>query len=163
MKRFIIVGLCVVAAATASVALADAADPLAELASLGNSVADSAQEGGGSIRAKREVDRTVIARQKDGKNIQARVDSVKQGKFPAAAIQVKVTTPAQEGPGQGVARNDVLVIIPKYAVDAGHIRLDDATAVINAGSYYLREGDRVSIRLVSKRDKIWEADYIERM
>jgi hypothetical protein len=150
--------------AGAGVAYAQDNDPLAELAALGSAMADASQpQAGGSIRAKREVDPTLAKRLKDPKNLEAKVEAVKPGKFPAAAVVVKVTQPAKEGTGKGVNKNDSLVIVPRFKVEKGQVLMTDADTVINAGSFYLQSGDKVSIRLGEKRDRVWEAEYIERM
>lgn len=161
--RLVVLTSCV-ALSIAAVALADnTVDPLAELTSLGNSVADNSQQGGGSIRAKRDVDPTLAIRLKDGKNVEGRVESVTRGKFPAAVIKLKVVNPAKEGAGKDVNKNDSLVVVPKFKVDKGQLSLSEPEAIINAGTFYLHEGDKVAVRLTGKHDKVWEADYIERM
>ncbi len=137
-------------------------DPLAELASLGDSVAETAQEGGGSIRAKKDVDLTREKRLKDPKNLEAKVERLKAGTFPTVALRLKVLKPAKEGPGKDVKANDTLVVVPRLKVDGGKVSLADRETVLNAGSYYLQEGDRVMVRLGASKGKVWEAEYIER-
>jgi hypothetical protein len=137
-------------------------DPLAELAQLGDSVADSAQEGGGSIRAKREVDLTRDRRLKDPRNLEARVESVKTGTFPAVALRLKVLKAAKEGPGQSFKASDVLVVVPRLVVEGGKVVLTDPTTVQNAGAYYLVEGDKVVLRLGARSGRTWQAEYLER-
>jgi hypothetical protein len=137
-------------------------DPLAELAKLGDSVAESAQEGGGSIRAKKDVDLTRDKRLKDPKNIEAKVEEVKAGAFPAVAVRLKVLKPAKEGAGKDLKANDSIVIVPKLKVDGKKVVLEDADTVLNAGSFYLMEGDKVVVRLGANKGKMWEAEYIER-
>jgi len=137
-------------------------DPVAELASLGDSVAETAQEGGGSIRAKKDVDMSRDQRLKDVKNLEAKVEMVKVGTFPAVAVKVKVLKPAKEGAGKDVAANAILVLVPKLKVEGGKVAMGDANTRLNAGSFYLVEGDKVAIRLGAQKGKVWEAEYIER-
>ncbi len=137
-------------------------DPLAELASLGDSVAEASQEGGGSIRAKKEADLTRDKRLKDPQNLEAKVESVKAGKFPLVAVQLKILRPAKQGKGKEMKSNQSLVVVPKLKVDGGKVAMDDATTQLNAGSFYLQKGDRVMVRLGAQKGKLWEADYIER-
>ena len=159
MRRF--VPVVTLAVCLAPIARAGG-DPLAELANLGDSVAETTQEGGGSIRAKKDADLTRDTRMKDARNIEAKVESVKPGDFPAVAIKLKVLKPSKEGAGKDVKANDMLVIIPKFKVEAGKVALADPETVRNAGSYYLQEGDKVVVRLGANKGKVWEADYIER-
>lgn len=138
-------------------------DPLAELAALGDAMASLGPEGGGSIRAKRDVDPKVAARRKDKRNLEARVESVKVGGFPTVALRIKVTRPAKSGPGKSVKRNSSLVIVPAYQVSGGQVALKDPDTLRNAGAFYLKSGDRVLVRLADKPDgKLWRAEYIER-
>ncbi len=148
--------------AAAAQAATPETDPLAELASLGDSVAETAQEGGGSIRAKKDVDLTREKRLKDPKNLEAKVERLKAGTFPTVALRLKVLKPAKEGPGKDVKANDTLVVVPRLQITGGKVSLADAATVLNAGSYYLQEGDRVMVRLGASKGKVWEAEYIER-
>ena len=164
MRSVVFVGSAVVALGMLGAAAhAQETDPLAELASLGSSMADSNPEGGGSIRAKRDVDPAIAQRQKDPNNLEAKVEQLNPGKFPAVAVKLKVTKSAKEGPGKSINKNDTIVIIPKLKVDKGQVAMSDPATAINAGSFYLMAGDKVVVRLGSQRGKVWEADYIERL
>jgi hypothetical protein len=146
-----------------SVEAQQANDPLAELAALGDSVAESnTQEGGGSIRAKKDVDLTRDKRLKDPKNLEAKVESVKTKSFPLVAVVLKVVKPAKEGAGAGVKANETVVVVPRLKVDAGKVALEDGDTLMNAGSYYLMAGDKVMVRLGEKQKDFWQAEYIER-
>ncbi len=138
------------------------ADPLAELAALGDAVAATGPEAGGSIRAKRDVDPAVAQRQSDPRNAEARVETVKIGKFPMVAVRLKITKGAKQGPGKDLAKNATIVIVPKLKVDAGKVSLEDPETALNAGAFYLQNGDKVLVRVGEKKDKVWQADYIER-
>ncbi len=138
-------------------------DPLAELAALGDAMMDEGPEGGGSIRAKKEVDTAVTKRKKDGRNVEAKVEEVKLGKFPRVAVKVRVSRPAKTGKGAGLAKNDTLVIIPLFKVKKGKIVMEDDATRLNAGAFYLQRGDKVMIRLGDNpKGKLWKAEYIER-
>ena len=137
-------------------------DPLAELAALGDAVAEEGPEGGGSIRAKREVDKTLMARLKDKRNIEAKVEKVKLGKFPIVAVKLKITRPAKEGAGKAIKRNSSIVVVPNLKVDGGKVLLKDKDTLLNAGAFYLKRGDKVAVRLGEQKGKVWMADYIER-
>lgn len=137
-------------------------DPLAELAALGDSVAEAAQEGGGSIRAKKDADLTREKRLKDPRNLEARVEARKTGTFPTVALRLKVLKPAKEGAGKDFKASEALVVIPKLKVEGGKVSYGDADTVLNAGSFYLQEGDRVVVRLGASQGKVWQAEYIER-
>ncbi len=138
------------------------ADPLAELAALGNGMADSALEAGGSIRAKRVGDKDAAKRLKDPRNAEVRVEEVRVGTFPLVALKVRVIQPASQGPGAGVKKNDVLVVTPAVKVVQGKADTTDAASLWNIGAYYLQDGDKVMVRVTSQTGKVWSAEYIER-
>lgn len=140
----------------------DDVDPLAELAELGDALADDGPEGGGSIRAKKDADLTRSKRIKDPNNFEAKVDSVKGAKFPLVAIRLKITKPAKKGAGKALKRNQQIVIYPKLKVSGGKVALEDGATLINAGAFYLQKGDKVVVRLGTQKGKLWEAEYIER-
>jgi len=146
----------------ASVEAQEEDDPLAELAALGDAVAETGPEGGGSIRAKKDVDQEASKRLKDRRNLEAKVELVKVGAFPAVAVKLKVIKPAKEGAGKGVQKNSSLVVLPKLKVDGGKISLEDPETLRNAGAFYLKRGDKVMVRLGPSKGKVWEAEYIER-
>ncbi len=123
---------------------------------------DAGPEGGGSIRAKREVDKTLMVRLKDKRNLEAKVEMVKLGRFPIVAVKLKVTRPAKEGAGKSIKRNTSIVVIPALKVDDGKISLQDSDTLLNAGAFYLKRGDKVAVRLGEQKGKVWMADYIER-
>ena len=137
-------------------------DPLAELAALGDSVAEVGQEGGGSIRAKKDVDMSRDKRLKHPKNIEAKVEMVKAGTFPAVAVKLKVIKSAKEGAGKGIAANATIVVIPQLKTTGGKVSMDDPDTALNAGSFYLQEGDKVMVRIAQQQGKVWVAEYIER-
>lgn len=148
--------------AAAPAAAAPAEDPLAELAALGNAVADTAEEGGGSIRAKKNVDLTRDQRLKDPKNIEAKVDVVKLGTFPNVALRLVVLKASKEGAGKDVKANEILAVVPKMKVEGGKVVMTDADTALNAGAFYVLQGDKVAVRLGTKQGKVWEAEYVER-
>ncbi len=159
MVKWWVLGLSLVA----GVAWAESsADPLAELAALGSSMTAVGPEGGGSIRAKREVDLTKTTRQTDAENLEARVEEVKVGRFPAAAVRLRVVKPAKSWAGAELKANDTLVIVPALKVENGRIIMDDPNTTMNAGSYYLQTGDKVMLKLTKKQGAMWQAGYIER-
>lgn len=144
-------------------ALAQDIDPLAELAALGDSLSDAGPEGGGSIRAKREVDPSIAKRKTDKRNLEARVEDVRTGKFPAVAVKLKVLKPAQDGAGKGLSRNATLVVLPQLKVAGGKVDMGDEPTRLNAGAFYLQSGDRVVVRIGdNKKGDLWTAEYIER-
>jgi hypothetical protein len=143
------------------IASAQSDDPLAELAALGDAVASSGPEGGGSIRAKREVDPAVAQRQGDARNYEAKVEEVKGGKFPVVALRLKIMKPAKQGVAE-VKKDGMIVIVPKLKVDAGKVDMNDADTRLNAGAFYLQPGDKVLVRLGANKGKVYEAEYIER-
>ncbi|MEE8409111.1 MAG: hypothetical protein V3T05_05870 [Myxococcota bacterium] len=137
-------------------------DPLAALAELGDAVAEVGPEGGGSIRAKKEVDLDRSKRLKDKRNLEARVESVNKKRFPIVAVTIKVTKPAKDGAGKAVKKNDKMVVVPKLKVVDKNIAMTDADTLLNAGAFYLKKGDKVGVRLGTNKGTYWEADYIER-
>jgi hypothetical protein len=137
-------------------------DPLAELSNLGNAVADTQPEAGGSIRAKKEGDVSRTQRINDAKNIEAKVDEVTTKGFPVVALRLKVQKPSKEGTGKDMKANDTLVVVPKLKVTAGAVDTKDASTQLNAGAYYLQSGDKVAVRLGEKKGNYYEAEYIER-
>lgn len=137
-------------------------DPLAELASLGDAIAESVQEGGGSIRAKKDVDLSRAKRLKDEKNLEARVEATRSGSFPAVALRLKVLKPAKDGAGKSLKVSESIVVVPKLKVVGTALALDDGDTVRNAGAYYLQVGDKVMVRLGAQKGQVWQAEYIER-
>lgn len=168
MRRMLIVGFAVVLMAGGAWAQDEDSeadvdvDPLAELAALGDAVADVGPEGGGSIRAKKDADLERTKRLKDKRNFEAKVQTVQGKRFPIVAVTVKVTKPGKDGPGAKVERNQVIVLVPKLKAAGKSIAMDDDATRRNAGAFYLRSGDKVAVRLGANRGKYWEADYIER-
>ncbi len=158
-----IFGLLLLLGTTYAYAQVEGTDPLAELAALGDAMAATGPEGGGSIRAKRDVDPKVSARKRDKRNFEGKVESIKVGGFPAVAVRVKVTRPAKEGVGKAVKRNTVVVLIPKFKVAAGEVTMSDDATRLNAGAFYLQPGDRVLVRVgENTKGSLWTAEYIER-
>jgi len=146
-----------------SVAFAEDKDPAAAMAELGNQLAMENPEGGGSIRAKKEPDTAVQQRKNDKKNIQARVVSVKKGAFPQVGLVLKVSKPAEDGPNKDkVKKDDQIIVVPTYKIAGKHVDLADEPSVMNAGAFYLAEGDSVIVRLDTLEGKMWKAGYIER-
>ncbi len=147
----------------APAAAQDEADPLAELAALGEEMSEGGPEGGGSIRAKRDVDPAIRARKGDKRNIQAKVQSIKMGAFPAVAIKLKITKSAKDGAGKDIKRNSTIVVMPTLKIIKGHVNMKDAETLLNAGAFYLQAGDKVVVRLgKNTKGTLWQADYIER-
>ncbi len=153
---------------------ADDDDPLAELAELGDSLASDGPEAGGSIRARKDADNKDLNRRKDVKNIQAKVVMVNKSDFPRVALKVKIQKPAcqpakkgEKAPcavaaDQNFKANDEIVVIPVMDIKGGVPNMKDPTTMINAGAFYLRDGDKVVVRLKAKKGKVWYADYVER-
>ncbi|MEM6733108.1 MAG: hypothetical protein AAF658_16240 [Myxococcota bacterium] len=137
-------------------------DPLAELAALGDAMAETGPEGGGSIRAKKTADLGRTKRTKDKRNIEAQVEEVNNARFPLVAIKLKVRKAAKEGSGRDFARNDRLVVIPVMKFDGKSADLSDEATLLNAGAFYLQKGDKVFVRVGEKRGNTWSAEYIER-
>jgi hypothetical protein len=134
-------------------------DPLAELAALGDAVAELSEVGGTSIRAKRGV--TIEG--DDPREMQAKVEAVRQGKFPVAAIRVRVVKPAKDGPGQSMKSNDQLVLLPQFGVAGGKVQLGDDASIENAGAYFLQKGDKVSVRLdKQQKGNVWLVTSVRR-
>jgi hypothetical protein len=144
-------------------AFAEDKDPAAAMKDLGDQLAMENPEGGGSIRAKKEPDTSATQRKNDKKNLQARVISMKKGAFPQVALVLKVTKPAEDGPNKDKAPKDAqIIVMPTYKVAGKHVDLADNESVLNAGAYYLAEGDTVFVRLDAQEGKLWKAGYIER-
>jgi hypothetical protein len=158
-KMLAIVGAILLVGASVE---AQEGDPLAELAALGNAVAETQPEGGGSIRAKKEADLTRTQRLAAGTNLEAKVEQISSKKFPLVALKVKVNKPAKEGKGKDVKANDTIVVVPKLKVAGKTVAMDDADTQVNAGAFYLQSGDKVAIRLGEKKGNYYEAEYIER-
>jgi hypothetical protein len=138
------------------------ADPLAELAALGTSLADTSLEAGGSIRAKRVGDKEAAKRLKDPRNAEVRVEEVRTGTFPLVALKVKVIQPALQGPGAALKKNDVLVITPALKMVAGKADLTHTETLFNVGAYYVQDGDRMAVRVAAPVGKVYTAEYLER-
>jgi len=137
-------------------------DPLAELAALGDAMAEEGPEGGGSIRAKRDVDPAIAKRKGDKRNVEGKVQEIVSGKFPFVAVKIKVSRPAKEGDGSKFKKNELLVVVPKLKLEGKRVAMDDGDTRLNAGAFYLQSGDRVLVRVGAKKGQVWEAEYIER-
>lgn len=147
----------------APAAFAEDKDPAAAMKDLGDQLAMENPEGGGSIRAKKDPDTSATQRKNDKKNLQARVISVKKAAFPQVAIVLKVTKPAEDGPNKDKAAKDAqIIVVPTYKVAGKTVDLADQASVLNAGAYYLAEGDTVFVRIDTQEGKLWKAGYIER-
>lgn len=144
-----------------SVRAENAADPLAELAALGQSMVIG-PEGGGSIRAKKAVDLSRMDRMQKADNLEGKVELIKTGAFPVVAVRIRVTKTAAEGAGKEIPFGASVVIVPELKVMAGHVAMNDENTRINAGAFYLQEGDKVVVRVTEQASKVWKAAYIER-
>jgi hypothetical protein len=79
------------------------------------------------------------------------------------ALVLKVTKPADDGPNKDKAKKDgQIIVIPQYKMSGKTVDLGDPGSVLNAGAYFLAEGDVVYVRLDSQDGKFWKAGYIER-
>lgn len=159
MKSVMCVGLLLLGP---SAEAQDELDPLAELAALGDEIAEVGPEGGSSIRAKKEADLSRTKRFKDRRNFEAVVESVNTARFPLVAVKLKVRKPAREGEGKELERNAKLVVVPVMKFNGKIADLTDEETLLNAGAYYLKRGDKVMVRLAGKRGKAFNAEYIER-
>ncbi len=137
-------------------------DPLAELAALGDEMAETGPEGGGSIRAKKEADLDRTMRLKDKRNVEAQVEGVNTARFPFVAVKLKIRKPATDGAGKSVKKNSEIVVVPAMKFSGKSADLTDEATLMNAGAYYLQRGDRVMVRLGEKKGSVWSAEYIER-
>lgn len=137
-------------------------DPLAELAALGDEMAEVGAEGGSSIRAKKEADLGRATRMKDRRNIEAQVEEVNAARFPLVAVKLKVRKSAKEGYGKDLARNAKIVVVPQMKFAGKTADLSDEATLLNAGAYYLQRGDKVMVRLGEKKGNAYSAEYIER-
>jgi hypothetical protein len=141
--------------------LADDKDPASAMKDMGDQLAMENPEGGGSIRAKKEPDTSAVQRKNDKKNIQARVISIKKGAFPQVALVLKVVKPAEDGPNKS-AKDAQIIVVPNYKLAGKTVDLADQASVLNAGAFFLAEGDTVFVRLEAQEGKLWKAAYIER-
>lgn len=138
-------------------------DAASAMQAMGDQLAADNPEGGGSIRAKKEPDTTAMARKNDKRNITAKVVGMKKGAFPQVALVVKVTKPADDGPNKDkVKKDDQLILAPNYKLAGKTVDLADNDSVLNAGAFYLAEGDTVYVRLDALTGKVWKVAYIER-
>jgi hypothetical protein len=138
-----------------------AQDPLAELSALGDEVVAGGPDAGGSIRAKR--DPPVDAVRANPCRLRAKVEDVIRGRFPLAAVRVRILEPPKEGAGTELKKNDVVVVLPRVVAERGRVKMEDGATARNASAFYLSKGDRVHLLLESKRaDGVWWAEAIAR-
>lgn len=137
-------------------------DPAAAMAALGDQLAMDNPEGGGSIRAKKDPDTKAAQRKASPDNLQARVVSLKKGAFPQVGLVLKVLKPATKGAGKDIAKDAQLIVTPTYKFAGKAADLSDEATTLNAGAYYLAEGDTVFVRLDAKTGNVWKASYVER-
>jgi hypothetical protein len=102
-------------------------------------------------------------RARDPCELKAKVEEVVRGTFPLAAVRVRVLKPPAAGPGGGLEKNQVVVVVPRLAIGKGRVAYRDAATVRNAGAFFLTRGDRVRVRLEERRagDQWWSTS-IER-
>ena len=155
MKKTVVLAVLLLAAARV---YAQSGDPLAELSALGSAVAEKQPEAGGSIRAKKEGDVSRTQRLNDPKN----VEEVSTKTFPVVALRLRVQKPAKDGTGKSVAAHDQIVVVPKMKTAGSTIDMKDQPTMLNAGAFYLQDGDKVAVRLGEKKGSYYEAEYIER-
>lgn len=137
-------------------------DAAAAMQDLGAALAAENPEGGGSIRAKSEADTAEKERKADKRNFQAKVAAVRKGPFPQVALVLRVTKPADEGPGKDFAKDKQLIVAPVFKLKGKDVDFSDASTVLNIGANYLREGDTAYVRVESADGKTLKAVYIER-
>ena len=144
----------------------DSDNPLSELAQLGEAAAggdkQAVPEAGGSIRAKNEPDLVRSTRLSDPGNVRARVEAIVRGRFPLVALRIQVLEPARDNIGSKVKKGDRIVVIPEVRMIKGRLRRGDEASEINAGSYYLKKGDKIAVRPGTDEDGRWVAVYVER-
>ncbi len=137
-------------------------DPLLALRSLGDALAEQAPEGGGSIRAKPEVDTSRAQMLAQPENLLAVVGEIQRGRFPLTAVKVRVLRPAQAGAGSRLQPGDELVLLPLLKLVGDTPDLSDQATVRNQGAYYLKVGDKVRVCLGETSGKAIFATRIER-
>lgn len=136
-------------------------NPLEELSALGEEILAGGPDAGGSIRAKKEP--PMDALRSDPCRLRGRVEEVTLGRFPLAAVRVRILESPREGPGTELGKNDVVVVLPRLEVERGEVQMQDPGTARNASAFYLTKGDRVLARLESKRaDGLWWAEVIVR-
>lgn len=141
----------------------DGASVLEELQELGDAAAAEVEpSGGGSIRAKKEVELARANRLDRDGNLLAKVEALLRGRFPLVALRVRVIRAARTGKGAEVGTGAILVVAPEVATRGQEVDLSEPANQLNAGAYYLKPGDKVAIRLGEKRGETWIADYVER-
>lgn len=149
----------------AGLAWAQEVDPFEELASLAATVAKNSVSGGGSIRAKRELDPELTKRLNDPRACQGRIEEKQLSEpFPQTIIKLRVRKLPAEGIAKDVKAGDLIVAIPKYKYNERRELLtqhQDNKYLLQ--SPYVKTGDMVAIRLIEKRDNVWVFDYIERL
>jgi hypothetical protein len=137
-------------------------DFLGELASLGGAMLEGDIDAGGSIRAKRPVDRRTKKAQKDPRNIQARVEHVSLGTFPMVAVKVKITKIGAKAKSLKLKRNQNVIMVPIFKVKGKVVDFGEEDSRRNAGAYYLKRGDKVFLRLTVSNKGIWNGHLIGR-
>lgn len=141
---------------------ADDKDAAAAMQDLGAMLAAENPEGGGSIRAKSEPDTAEKERKADKRNLQAKVVTVRKGPFPQVALVLRVTKPAEAGPGKDLAKDKQLIVAPVYKMNGKAVDFNDPATVLNIGANFLRDGDTAYVRFDAVDGKTLKATYIER-
>lgn len=126
-----------------------------------------AEDGSGSsVRAKRELAQEVAesasSEPRSSPLIEGTVTSVKRQRFPLVLVGVEVTSTEEGAPLEAGARATVL---PRVRSRRGVVDPDDAQSTQNMGAWYVREGDRVRLRLEPRGpgQAVWVASHLERV
>lgn len=134
------------------------ADPLAALAGLGASTGPSeTPEGGGSIRASKPTPMAALTPEV-GTLFEADVVEVVRGTFPVVSVKVRLKKLAKNVTFKNKLRYGNMV---EAVVKLGNIRERQTQQTL--GAYYLKKGDRVSVRLLERDEGGYATDWLERL
>lgn len=133
-------------------------DDMALLASAG---LEEDVDSGSSLRAKTTADlkkllgdRATVA--------QGQVVSVSQGAFPAVTVNVRVLSGPTGELGKTVRKGQTLAFQPIFQKKNGQLDLGHTPTQTNLGAYFLKAGDRVTVKVGKAGDKGFEAELITR-
>ena len=152
------------------------ADPLAALAGLGGGVqGNEAPEGGGSIRASKptplpDAVATAAAAAADAgaepgaaERMDGEVLEITRGAFPQVTIKIRVRKAVSAGPLKGKVTSGKIIAAPVVlSGPSGAVDFSQAQNQRNAGAYYLKKGDRVTLHAVEPAEGKLAVDWIER-
>lgn len=118
-------------------------------------------DSGSSLRAKTTADLKKILSDR-ATVAQGQVVSVTQGAFPNVTVNVRVLSGPTGELGKAIRKGQTVAFTPTFAKKGDQLDLSQTTTQTNVGAYFLKAGDRVSVKVGKAAGKGFEAELITR-